>query len=355
MAATSVTGRRLIDRAEEDRAGVEARLALGASVPEALGPTVRQAVTTAMIPILDQTKNVGLVTLPGTFVGLILGGATPAEAARVQLTVLLALLAVELVAAPAAARLTVAGLRAPASGSSSVPERRRAAGREGRHDRGRPVGRQAGAQPLERRQRRASRPGPRCRRGAAPTTGAAPSASTSGNASPGPAAIAAASPSGLASTTLTATRPATRAKSASASTVTRWRGTCAPTNASITTASTSRPARPASTARPSPTRTFSPGARRSPRWRRAISSTVGVDLDHLLAVARPRRGQRPRQRARRAADVHDAPRAGRLDDRASSAGSRTRGATRPRGRHNSRPSRPGAAAGPTGARGRAAR
>jgi putative ABC transport system permease protein len=113
MVATSVTGRRLIDRAEEDRAGVEARLALGASVPEALAPTVRQAVTTAMIPILDQTKNVGLVTLPGTFVGLILGGATPAEAARVQLTVLLALLAVELIAALAAARLTVAGLRAP--------------------------------------------------------------------------------------------------------------------------------------------------------------------------------------------------------------------------------------------------
>jgi len=113
MVATSVTGRRLIDRAEEDRAGVEARLALGASVAEALAPTVRQAVTTAMIPILDQTKNVGLVTLPGTFVGLILGGASPAEAARVQLTVLLALLAVELVAALAAARLTVAGLRAP--------------------------------------------------------------------------------------------------------------------------------------------------------------------------------------------------------------------------------------------------
>jgi putative ABC transport system permease protein len=113
MVATSVTGRRLIDRAEEDRAGVEARLALGASVPDALAPTTRQAVTTAMIPILDQTKNVGLVTLPGTFVGLILGGASPAEAARVQLTVLLALLAVELVAAMAAARLTVAGLRAP--------------------------------------------------------------------------------------------------------------------------------------------------------------------------------------------------------------------------------------------------
>ena len=113
MVATSVTGRRVIERADEDRAGVETRLALGASVPEALAPAARGAVTTAMIPILDQTKNVGLVTLPGTFVGLILGGASPAEAARVQLTVLLALLAVELVAALAAARLTIAGLRGP--------------------------------------------------------------------------------------------------------------------------------------------------------------------------------------------------------------------------------------------------
>jgi putative ABC transport system permease protein len=121
MVAASVTGRRVIERAEEDRAGVETRLALGASVPEALAPAARGAVTTAMIPILDQTKNVGLVTLPGTFVGLILGGASPAEAARVQLTVLLALLAVELVAALAAARLTIAGLRGPGERVVSRP------------------------------------------------------------------------------------------------------------------------------------------------------------------------------------------------------------------------------------------
>ena len=48
------------------------------------------------MPAIDQTRNVGIVTLPGTFVGLVLGGASPAEAARIQLTVLLTLLAVEL-------------------------------------------------------------------------------------------------------------------------------------------------------------------------------------------------------------------------------------------------------------------
>ncbi len=113
MAATSITGRSVRERVAEDIAGVETRLLLGVGVAEALAPAVRGAVTTALIPIIDQTKNVGLVTLPGTFVGLVLGGATPAEAARLQLTVLFALLAVELVAAVVAARMAVAGLRRP--------------------------------------------------------------------------------------------------------------------------------------------------------------------------------------------------------------------------------------------------
>jgi putative ABC transport system permease protein len=113
MVATSVTGRRLTEHVGEDLAGIEARLALGVPVRTALADGVRAAATTGLIGLLDQTKNVGLVTLPGTFVGLVLGGASPAEAARVQLTVLLALLAVEVVAALAVARLVVAGLTAP--------------------------------------------------------------------------------------------------------------------------------------------------------------------------------------------------------------------------------------------------
>jgi len=113
MAATSLTGRRLTERIAEDVAGVEARLALGVPVRTALHDAVKSAAVTALVPLLDQTKNVGLVALPGTFVGLVLGGASPAEAARVQLTVLLALLAVEVVAALTLARLVVAGVTLP--------------------------------------------------------------------------------------------------------------------------------------------------------------------------------------------------------------------------------------------------
>jgi putative ABC transport system permease protein len=113
MAATSVTGRRLVEQVTDDIAAIETRLALGVSVRTALAGAVRRAATTGLIPLIDQTKNVGLVTLPGTFVGLVLGGASPAEAARVQLTVLLGLLAVEIVAALTVSRLVVAGVTAP--------------------------------------------------------------------------------------------------------------------------------------------------------------------------------------------------------------------------------------------------
>jgi putative ABC transport system permease protein len=113
MVATSVTGSRLVEQVKDDLAAIETRLALGVPVREALAGPVRRAATTGLIGLLDQTKNVGLVTLPGTFVGLVLGGASPAEAARVQLTVLLALLAVEVMAALTVARLVVAGVTAP--------------------------------------------------------------------------------------------------------------------------------------------------------------------------------------------------------------------------------------------------
>lgn len=99
MAATSLTGRRLSEELDSAHAEIEARLCLGDTARDALRPSVRRAVHTALLPAIDQTRSVGLVTLPGTFVGLLLGGARPAEAASTQLVILLALLAVELAAA----------------------------------------------------------------------------------------------------------------------------------------------------------------------------------------------------------------------------------------------------------------
>lgn len=113
MAATSLTGRRLLEELDSAHAEIEARLCLGDSARQALRPAIRRAIHTGLTPAIDQTRSVGLVTLPGAFVGLLLGGARPAEAASTQLVVLLSLLAVELAAAALLAEFVQRAVIAP--------------------------------------------------------------------------------------------------------------------------------------------------------------------------------------------------------------------------------------------------
>ncbi len=98
MSATTLAGRRMLDDVAADWATVESWLAIGATPPESVAAMGRTAAQRALAPALDQTRTVGLVTLPGAFVGLLLGGASPLEAARVQLLVLVGLVAAETIA-----------------------------------------------------------------------------------------------------------------------------------------------------------------------------------------------------------------------------------------------------------------
>ncbi len=95
MAGTVLAGRRGLDELQSRRGEVEAAMALGFVDREAGLMVSRPAAAEAMLPGLDQTRTVGLVALPGTFVGTLLGGATPVQAAAVQVLVLVALLAVQ--------------------------------------------------------------------------------------------------------------------------------------------------------------------------------------------------------------------------------------------------------------------
>ncbi|KAA1376368.1 ABC transporter permease [Aeromicrobium fastidiosum] len=104
VAATATSARRIGCDAR-DWGEVEGWLALGATPRQATAALGRVAAGRALIPAIDQTRSAGLVTLPGAFVGLLLGGASPAEAAEVQLLVLVGLLAAEAVAAVLTARL----------------------------------------------------------------------------------------------------------------------------------------------------------------------------------------------------------------------------------------------------------
>jgi putative ABC transport system permease protein len=113
MIATSLAGARLRDEISAHISEIEARLALGATVSEALGRHKVRAVKSSLIPTIDATKNVGIIFLPGAFVGMMLGGESPAEAARVQIVVLFMLLGAVSVAGMVAAMLVARAFTAP--------------------------------------------------------------------------------------------------------------------------------------------------------------------------------------------------------------------------------------------------
>ncbi len=99
MTACTLTGGRLADGLRRRRDEVEAWLALGATPRRAVADIARDSVAEALVPPLDQTRTVGLVSLPGTFVGALLGGASPAAAARFQVIILVAMLTAQSIAA----------------------------------------------------------------------------------------------------------------------------------------------------------------------------------------------------------------------------------------------------------------
>ncbi|SIM84129.1 ABC transporter permease [Micromonospora cremea] len=110
MTATSLAGRRALDELTSRRGEVEAGLALGLLPRDAVLLVCRPAAGQALVPALDQTRTVGLVTLPGAFVGVLLGGASPLAAGVTQLVVLVGLLAVEAVAVVLTVDLVARGL-----------------------------------------------------------------------------------------------------------------------------------------------------------------------------------------------------------------------------------------------------
>jgi UDP-glucose/iron transport system permease protein len=92
MTASAVALNRLGDEMADSRPKIEATLALGATAQEAAAPFVRRALRSGMIALVDSTKTTGLIFFPGTMVGMLLAGANPTDAVRLQLILLYALL-----------------------------------------------------------------------------------------------------------------------------------------------------------------------------------------------------------------------------------------------------------------------
>ncbi|MGH4025815.1 MAG: ABC transporter permease [Pseudonocardiaceae bacterium] len=91
------------------RGELEAALAVGLSPRHAALLVCREPAADSLIPVPDQTRPVGLVTLPGAFVGMLLGGASPIQAGAVQLLVLVGLLAVQALAVLITVELVAVG------------------------------------------------------------------------------------------------------------------------------------------------------------------------------------------------------------------------------------------------------
>jgi putative ABC transport system permease protein len=127
MTAATLTGRRLSDGLRARRDEVEAWLSVGATSRQAVRAIARDAVFEALVPALDQTRTVGLVTLPGAFVGALLGGASAALAARFQVVVLVGLLCAEAITASLLAWLlgAPATLPEPEQEQAAATRRRR--------------------------------------------------------------------------------------------------------------------------------------------------------------------------------------------------------------------------------------
>ncbi|WP_326649675.1 ABC transporter permease [Streptomyces sp. NBC_01750] len=109
LTATVLAGRRALDELGLRRGEVEAGMALGLLDRDARLEVARSPASDALVPGLDQTRTVGVVTLPGAFVGMLLGGASPVLAGAVQLFVLVALMAVQAVSVSVVLELVARG------------------------------------------------------------------------------------------------------------------------------------------------------------------------------------------------------------------------------------------------------
>jgi putative ABC transport system permease protein len=70
------------------RASVEAQLMLGATRQVAVAPVTREALRSALMPVINSMSVTGVASLPGMMTGQILGGVPPAEAVKYQILVM---------------------------------------------------------------------------------------------------------------------------------------------------------------------------------------------------------------------------------------------------------------------------
>jgi putative ABC transport system permease protein len=122
MTAAAVALNRLGEDVHDQSRRIEATLALGATSSQAVMPLVRRSLRSGMITLVDSTKTTGLIFFPGTMVGMLLAGADPTDAVRLQLILLYVLLGAVSIAALLAITLARRNFFTPAHQLREPPE-----------------------------------------------------------------------------------------------------------------------------------------------------------------------------------------------------------------------------------------
>jgi putative ABC transport system permease protein len=121
MTAAAVALNRLADEVRGQSDVIEATLALGATASQASRGLVTRSLRSAMIPLIDQTKTTGIIAFPGTMVGMLVAGAEPLDAVRLQLILLWLLLGGTALAALISVSLGYRGFFTPAHQLRDLP------------------------------------------------------------------------------------------------------------------------------------------------------------------------------------------------------------------------------------------
>ncbi|MHA3836493.1 ABC transporter permease [Terrabacter sp. AAH1] len=105
MTVHTLVGRRTFAALRDERGQYEAALSLGLTSGQAIDEVIARRVPEGILPSLDQVRTSGVVTLPGAFIGVMLGGGSAVQAATAQVLVLFAIMATQAVTAGVQAAL----------------------------------------------------------------------------------------------------------------------------------------------------------------------------------------------------------------------------------------------------------
>lgn len=122
MTSAAVALNRLGDEIRDRAREIEATLALGATATVAAAPSLRRSLRSGTIALIDSTKTTGLIFFPGTMVGMLLAGAEPTDAVRLQLILLWVLLGAVALSALIATSLAYRNFFTPAHQLREPPE-----------------------------------------------------------------------------------------------------------------------------------------------------------------------------------------------------------------------------------------